>query len=98
LTHAERFSEKATLEQAAKVAKMHGGSTPLESPMPKPLTIGTPRPPSAKKGTYVVSMSNQLPTDQHADDKKKGADDKEVPVDPINPDKKLQISTCLEVK
>jgi hypothetical protein len=31
-------------------------------------------------------------------DKKKGADDKEVPVDPSNPDKKLQISTWLNPK
>jgi hypothetical protein len=28
----------------------------------------------------------------------KEADDKEVPVDPGNPDRKLQISTCLEAK
>jgi hypothetical protein len=64
----------------------------------KPLTIGTPRPPSAKKGTYGASVSNQPLPDQLADDKKKGADDKEVPVDPSNLDKKLQISTCLEDK
>jgi hypothetical protein len=43
-------------------------------------------------------VSNQPPADQLADNKKKGADDKEVPVDPSNPDKKLQISTCLEDK
>jgi hypothetical protein len=67
------------------VAKTYGGSTPLKSPVPKPLT----RPPSAKKGTYVASASNQPPADQQADDKKKGADDKEVPVDPSNLDKKL---------
>jgi hypothetical protein len=32
------------------------------------------------------------------DDKKKGADDKEVPIDSNNPDKKLQISTGLDAK
>jgi hypothetical protein len=35
-----------------------------------PLTIGTPRPPSVKKGTYVALASNQPPADQQADDKK----------------------------
>jgi hypothetical protein len=42
LTHIGRFDEKAVQEQAAKVAKMQGGSTPLRSSTPKPLTIGTP--------------------------------------------------------
>jgi hypothetical protein len=32
------------------------------------------------------------------DDKKKGADDKEVPIDPSNPDKKLWISIGLDPK
>jgi hypothetical protein len=98
LTYARRFGEKAAQEQASMVTKTHGSSTPLKLPAPKPLTIGTPRPPSAKKGTYVASTSNHPPVDQQADDKKKGADDKEVPVDPSNPDKKLQISTSLEAK
>jgi hypothetical protein len=43
-------------------------------------------------------MSHQPPADQQANNKKKEADDKEVPVDPSNPNKKLQISTCLETK
>jgi hypothetical protein len=98
LTHAGRFNEKATQEQAANVAKTQGGSTPLRSLVPKPLTIGTPRPPSAKKDTYIASTSNPLLVDQPADDKKKGADDKEVPVGPSNLDKKLWISTCLDPK
>jgi hypothetical protein len=98
LTHARRFGEKVAQEQTSMVAKTHGGSTPLKLPAPKPLTIGTPRPPSAKKGTYVASTSNQPPVDQQADDKKKREDDKEVPVDPSNLDKKLQISTSLEAK
>jgi hypothetical protein len=89
LTHARRFSEKAALKQVAKVAKTHGSSTPFKSLLPRPLTISTPRPPSAKKGTYGVSAPNQPPADQHANDKKKEAEDKEVLVDPSNPDKKL---------
>jgi hypothetical protein len=59
LTHAGRFSEKVAQEQAAKVAKTQGGSTPLRSPTLKPSTVGTPQPPSAKKDTYVASPSNQ---------------------------------------
>jgi hypothetical protein len=62
------------------------------------LAISTPRPPSAKKGIYGASTSNQPPADQQADDKKKGADDKKVPVVPSNLDKKLWISTGLEAK
>jgi hypothetical protein len=82
LTHVERF----------------GDSTSFKSSAPKPPTIGSPQPPSAKKGTYGASASNQYPADQPADGKKKEADDKEVPVDPSNSDKKLQINTCLEAK
>jgi hypothetical protein len=98
LTHAGCFSEKVAQEQAAKVVKAQGGSTALKSPVPKLLTIGNPRSPSAKKGTYVASSSNQEPTDQSADDKKKGANNKEILADPSNPDKKLRISTCLDAK
>jgi hypothetical protein len=98
LTHAERFGEKAAQKQAAKVAKTHGGITPFKSPTPKSLTICSPRPPSAKKGTYGASTSQQSPVDQQAGDKKKEADDKEVLVDPSNPDMKLQINTGLEAK
>jgi hypothetical protein len=68
------------------VAKAHGGSNPFKSLEPKPLIIGSPRPPSAKKGTYGASTSYQPPADLQVDDKKKEADDKEVPVDPSNPD------------
>jgi hypothetical protein len=98
LTHGRRFGDKATQEQAAKVAKTYGGSTPLKSPVPKPLTIGSPRPPSTKKGTYVASSLIQQPADQQADSKKKEANDKEVPIDPSNLDKKLHISIGLEAK
>jgi hypothetical protein len=57
LTHDGRFGEKVAQEQAAKVAKTFGGSAPLKSLTPKPSTIGTPRPPPAKKGTHVASGS-----------------------------------------
>jgi hypothetical protein len=60
--------------------------------------IASPRPLSAKKGAYGTSASNQQPTDKSVDGKKKEADDKEVLVDPSNPDKKLQISTRVEAK
>jgi hypothetical protein len=42
LTHAGRFDEKAAQEQAAKIAKTHGGSTLIKSPAPKPSTIDSP--------------------------------------------------------
>jgi hypothetical protein len=66
--------------------------------MPKLPIASSPRPPSSKKGTYVASLSNQHPTDQQVDAKKKGANNKEVPIDSGNPDKKLRISTCLDAK
>jgi hypothetical protein len=59
LTHVGWFGEKAAQEQVVKVARMQGGNTPLRSLVPKPLIVGTPRPPLAKKGTYVASSSNQ---------------------------------------
>jgi hypothetical protein len=63
LTHDGRFSKKAAQEQAAKKTKTHGGSTSFKSPAPKPLTIDFPRPPSAKKGAYGASTSNQQTAD-----------------------------------
>jgi hypothetical protein len=80
------------------MVKMHDGGTSFKSPAPKPPTIVSPRPPSAKKGAYGASTSNQQPVDQSTDVKKKEANDKEVPVDPSNPDKKLWINTGLEAK
>jgi hypothetical protein len=43
-------------------------------------------------------VSNQHPADQQAKGKKKEANDKKVPVDPSNPDKKLRISIGFEAK
>jgi hypothetical protein len=66
--------------------------------VPKPSISGTPRTSFAKNGAYAASPSTRHPTDQLADNKKKEVDDKEVLVDPNNPDKKLRISTDLEAK
>jgi hypothetical protein len=76
-------------EQSANVIKTQGGSTPLRSSTPKPSIAGTPQAPSAKKGAFVASPSTQPPADQPMDDKKKGANDKEILADPSNLDKKL---------
>jgi hypothetical protein len=81
-----------------KGAKTYGGNTSFKSLAAKPPTIGSPRPLSAKKGAYGVSVSNQQPPDQLVNGKKKEVDDKKVPVDPSKLDKKLWISTGLEAK
>jgi hypothetical protein len=83
---------------AAKVAKAHGGSTPIRIAAPKPPAVGTHQPPIEKKSTFVGSTSNQPIADQPVDDKKKGAIDKEVAVDPDDTNKKLCLSTDLEAK
>jgi hypothetical protein len=89
LTQVGRFGENVAQDQAAKIAKTHNGSTSFKSPTPKPMTISSPRPLSCKKGAYGTSVSNQQRADQSADVKKKEAGNKEVPVDPSNPNKKL---------
>jgi hypothetical protein len=61
LTHAGQFDEKAAQEQATKVAKTNGGSIPLKSPTPKPLTISTPRPPLALLQPRRAHMLPQCP-------------------------------------
>jgi hypothetical protein len=81
-----------------KVAKTHGGSTPVRPAAPKPSVGVTLRPPAEKKSTFMGPISNQPITDQPTDDKKKGATDKEVAVDPDDNDKKLHLSTELEAK
>jgi hypothetical protein len=98
LTHVGRCGKKVAQEQAAKVVKTKGGSTSLRSPVPKPPIIGIPLPHSVTKGTCVASTSTQQPVDQPVDDKKKGADNKEILADSSNPDKMLRISTCLNAK
>jgi hypothetical protein len=98
LRYVGRFGENAAQEQSDKVANTQGDSTPLRSSTPKPPITGTPRPPSTKKGAYSTSPSIQHPANQSVDNKKKGADDKEILADPSNPDKKLWISTNLSPK
>jgi hypothetical protein len=89
LKHDGRFDDKVAREQAVKVAKMHDFSTSSK--------LSVPKPPSAKKGTYVALASNQHPTDHQANEKKE-VDDKEVLVNPSKSDKKLWISTGLKAK
>jgi hypothetical protein len=59
MMHARRFGKKAAQEQAAKIAKMHGGSTSFRSSMPKPSTTDSPNQLSAKKGASGASALNQ---------------------------------------
>jgi hypothetical protein len=101
LSHVGHFSDKTAKEQSAKVAKTQGGSTPLKTSASKSPIGGTPRAPSAKKGTYVASPYTQQPIDQLVDDKKNGTalpKDKEILADPSNSDKKLWINTTLNPK
>jgi hypothetical protein len=98
LTHVGRFGEKEAQELAAKMAKAQGGSTPIRIAAPKPSTVGTHWPPAEKKSTFVGSTSNQSIADQLVDDRKKGDADKEVAVDPDDMNKKIRLSTELEVK
>jgi hypothetical protein len=64
------------------VTKTHGGSTPVRTVVPKLPTGGTLRSLVQKKSTFMGSTSHQPTTDQVVVDKKKGARDKEVAVDP----------------
>jgi hypothetical protein len=98
LIHTRRFSEKEAQKLTANMAKTHRGSTPVRTAAPKPSTGGTPRPPAEKKSTFVGSTSNQPTAEQATDDKKKGATDKEVPMDPDDTNKKLRLSTELDAK
>jgi hypothetical protein len=85
-------------EQAAKIK---GSSTPSMASAPKPPIGKTPRAPPTSKGTNVASTSTPTPIDQKADNKLKGTtgtEDKDVLVDPNNPDKKLQINSNLDPK
>jgi hypothetical protein len=52
----------------------------------------------SQESTYIGSASNQLLADRPTDDKKKGANNKEVPIDPSNLYKKLWVSTGLDPK
>jgi hypothetical protein len=98
LIYAGRFGEKEAQELAMKVAKAHGGSTLIRTVVAKPPAAETFWPLTEKKSTFVGSTTNQPITDQLVDDKKKGAADKEVAIDPDDTDKKLCLSTELEAK
>jgi hypothetical protein len=98
LTYIGRFGEKEAQELAAKVAKTHGGSTPVKIVAPKSPSSSTLRPPAEKRSTFVGSTSAQPTNDQPADNKKKGAIDKKVAVDPDDTDKKIRLSTELGAK
>jgi hypothetical protein len=98
LTHAGKFDKNEAQNLATKMAKTHGGSTPARMVMPRSVAGSTPRPPAAKEGTLVTSISNQATADQLVADEKKGATDKEILVDPSDVDKKLHASTKLEAK
>jgi hypothetical protein len=58
LTHAGRFGKKEAHELTVKVAKAHGGSTPIRTAVSKPPAAGTHRPPLEKKNTFVGATSN----------------------------------------
>jgi hypothetical protein len=83
---------------AAKVAKTHGESTLVKTAVPKLLTGDAIQSPVEKKSTFVGSTSNHPTAEQPTDDKKKGATDKEVLVDPDNTSKKLHLNMELDDK
>jgi hypothetical protein len=92
------FSNKEAQELAAKVTKTHGGSTTVRTAIPKPPTGGTLRPPTEKKSTLMGSTSYQHTANQSTDDKKKGATDKDVAVDPDDANKKLHLGMEVDPK
>jgi hypothetical protein len=98
LTHVGWFDKKEAQELAAKVAKTHGESTPVRTVTPKAPAGGTLWPPAEKKSIFVGCTSNQHTANQPADDKKKGATDKEVVVNPNDTDKKIRLNTELNAK
>jgi hypothetical protein len=87
LSHDGRFGEEATQEQAAKIAKMKGVSTPSKISVSKPPIGSSLRIPPASKGTNVALASIPVPTNQKVDNKLKETletQDKQVAVDPNN--------------
>jgi hypothetical protein len=101
LSHAGRFSDKVAQKQATKAAKTKGGSTPSKPSASKPPIGNTPWVPPALKGTNIASGSTPTFTDQKVDNKLKGTmgtEDKDVQVDPNDPDKNLHISSILDPK
>jgi hypothetical protein len=101
LSHTGRFGEKTAQVQAAKADKTKGGSTPSKPLVSKTPIDNSPQIPLASKGTNIASASAPSPANTKADNKLKGTmetEDKEVAVEPSNPDKKLRISDNLDPK
>jgi hypothetical protein len=101
LSHAGQFGEKVAQEQDTRIAKTKGGSMPSKILASKPPIGSSPRIPPASKGTNVALASTPAPTDQKVDIKLKETletKDKQVAVDPNNPEKKLRISDNLDPK
>jgi hypothetical protein len=101
LSYVGCFEEKAAQEQAAKAAKVKGGSMPSKTSASKPPIGNSPRLLPSSKGTNIALGSTPALVDQKADNKLKGTmetKDKQVIVDPSNPDKKLWISDNLDPK
>jgi hypothetical protein len=101
LSYVGYFEEKAAQEQAAKAAKVKGGSMPSKTSASKPPIGNSPRLLPSSKGTNIALGSTPALVDQKADNKLKGTmetKDKQVIVDPSNPDKKLWISDNLDPK
>jgi hypothetical protein len=90
--------KKKAQNLVAKVVKTHGGGTPARTVTPGPLVGNTPKTLAVTKSTTVTPTSTQCATDQLVADERKGATYKEIQVDPRDADKKLCISTELEVK
>jgi hypothetical protein len=83
---------------AAKLAKTHRGGTSARTVTLGPVAEDKLNIPVAKKGTTITPISTQWATDQRVADERKEAVDKEIQGDPSDDDKKLRISTKLEVK
>jgi hypothetical protein len=98
LTHAGKFGNKEAQDLAVKMAKIQQGNTTSRIATSGSAAGGISRPVTSMKGITVASPSNQPAANQLAAEDKKGVTDKEVTVDPNNTDKKLCISTELDVK
>jgi hypothetical protein len=100
LTHTRRFDKEEAQKLVVKVAKTHGGGSPIKAVTPGPSVGDTSKMPVAKQkqGMTVTPAPTQRITDQLVADEKKGATDKEIQVDPTNANKKLRISAELDAK
>jgi hypothetical protein len=72
LMHGGPFNEKATQDQATKVAKKHGGSISFKSSAPKPPTIASPPPTSIGQEGRIWHLSVQPASRQSADEREEG--------------------------